>query len=138
MPELVSLGCGPRSTVASSLGMPIIAERRERYQNSATTQDLKCVVVSLDFSRVDNANEQDIKSSSTRVLCKSSGICTGMRRWSTVYSVLTAALLSLITGFTMGYSSPTLIELAKLKDPDLRFGSTLSDIYGVSLIMNRS
>ena len=133
MPELFSPGRGTINTELSIVEMPVIAERRERYQNSSTQQEINCVIVSLE-----NVNEQDIKNGSTGLvrksngICKSSGICTGMRGWSTIYSVLTAALLSLIGGFTMGFSSPTLIELAKLEDPELRFGNTLSDVFGVS------
>ena len=128
MNELVTSGRVTRNTELSSVEMiVVIAERREQYQNSAIQ---KCFFRQL--------NKQDLKKWSmglvrnSKGICNSSGICSGMRGWSTIYSVLTAALLSLIGGFTLGYSSPTLIELANLEDPELRFGNTLSDVFGVS------
>ena len=59
--------------------------------------------------------------------------CTGLRLQGVVYSLLTTAILSLLAGFTFSYSSPTLLELRQLEDPAFRFGSTLSDIFGVSI-----
>lgn len=68
------------------------------------------------------------------------GVCTAattapvkvpVRLWSMVYSVLTACFPSLLVGATLTFSSPTLVELTQLDDPDFRFGALLSDIFGV-------
>ena len=59
--------------------------------------------------------------------------CAGVRLWSTIYSVLTSAMLSFLVGITLAYSSPALLELTQLEHQDFRFGSTLSDIFGVSV-----
>ncbi len=66
--------------------------------------------------------------------CAVGEMCSsGERVWSTVYFALTTILLSLTAGISFSYSSPALLELAALDDPEFRFGSTLSDIFGVSL-----
>ena len=60
--------------------------------------------------------------------------CSGprMRLWTTLYSVLTACILSLLLGTTIAYASPALLELRELPDPDFRFNSTLLlDLFGV-------
>ena len=54
-----------------------------------------------------------------------------VRLWTVVFSVFTACFLSLLVGATLTYSSPVLVELTQLRDPDLRFNTLLSDIFGV-------
>lgn len=54
-----------------------------------------------------------------------------VRMWTVVYSVLTTCLLSLLVGASIAFSSPVLVELTQLQDPDFRFNTQLSDIFGV-------
>ena len=54
------------------------------------------------------------------------------RLWSVLYCVLTACVMSLMVGATLAFSSPVLLELTQLQDPQFRFNVRLSDIFGVS------
>lgn len=54
------------------------------------------------------------------------------RLWTVVYSVFTACLLALLLGATLSFSSPVLVELSRLDDPQFRFNTELSDVFGVS------
>ena len=54
------------------------------------------------------------------------------RPWSTIYSVMTAVMLSYVAGIAFGFSSPTLLELSLLDEEEKRFDSTISDIFGVT------
>ncbi len=54
-----------------------------------------------------------------------------VRLWSVVYSVLTTCLLALLIGATLSFSSPVLVELTQLEDPEFSFNTQLSDVFGV-------
>ena len=66
------------------------------------------------------------------VVVSASRWCAGVRMWSTLYSVMTASLLSFILGTTLAYSSPTILEFT---NPNNRyhFSTTISAIYVVSI-----
>ena len=66
------------------------------------------------------------------VVVSASRWCAGVRMWSTLYSVMTASLLSFILGTTLAYSSPTILEFT---NPNNRyhFSTTISAIYAVSI-----
>ena len=53
-------------------------------------------------------------------------------RGAAVYSVLTVCLASVLVGTTLAYSSPAVLELKQLQDPELKFSTHLSGIFGVS------
>jgi hypothetical protein len=54
--------------------------------------------------------------------------------WTVVYSVLTVCLASVLVGTTLAYSSPAVLELKQIEDPDLKFNTHLSGIFGVSSV----
>ena len=54
-----------------------------------------------------------------------------LRLWTVVYSVLTTCLLAILVGATIAFSSPAVLELKQLEDPELRFDILLLDIFGV-------
>ena len=60
-----------------------------------------------------------------------------LRWWVLLYSTITACLLALLVGTSLAFSSPVLLELTKLSDPDFRFSTRLSDIFGVSDFIKR-
>ena len=84
-----------------------------------------------------NSTCLELKRDETEIIAPESATvkcpCAGVRLWSTIYSVLTSAILSFLVGITLSYSSPALLELTQLENQDFRFGSTLSDIFGVSV-----
>ena len=55
-----------------------------------------------------------------------------LRLWTVVYSVLTTCLLALMVGTTISFSSPALLQLEQLDDPQLHLNTELSDLFGVS------
>ena len=55
-----------------------------------------------------------------------------VRLWSVFYSVLTTSLLSLLVGATLVFSSPVLVELTQLEDPEFRFNTLLSELFVVN------
>ena len=55
-----------------------------------------------------------------------------MRLWTVVCSVLATCLLTILVGATLAFSSPAVLQLKELEDPELRFNVQLSDIFGVS------
>ena len=55
-----------------------------------------------------------------------------VRLWTVVYSVLTTCLLAILVGATIAFSSPALLQLKELKDPNLRLDIQLLDLFGVS------
>ncbi len=54
-----------------------------------------------------------------------------LRFWSVLYSTITSCLLTLLVGATLAFSSPVLLELTQLSDPDFRFNTRLSNLFGV-------
>ena len=59
-------------------------------------------------------------------------VATPARLWTVVYPVLTVCLASVLIGNTIGFSSPALLELQQLEDPELQLNTELSDLFGVS------
>ena len=55
-----------------------------------------------------------------------------VRLWTVVYSVLTTCLLTILVGATIAFSSPALLQLKELKDPNLHLDIQLLDLFGVS------
>ena len=62
--------------------------------------------------------------------------CAGLRFRTVLPAVITASIMSVLGGTVLTYSSPTLLELRELPDPDLRFNTQLSEIFGVSYYYN--
>lgn len=57
------------------------------------------------------------------------------RLWTTVMSTLVVCIMSFMMGCTLGYSSPVLLELESQEDPELRFNSFLSGLFGASSLV---
>ncbi len=45
-------------------------------------------------------------------------------------------MMTFLGGLVNGFASPTLVELTHLEDERLRFNTTYSDIFGVSLTLH--
>ncbi len=56
-----------------------------------------------------------------------------VRIWTILLSIFTATAMTFIAGSINGFTSPALVELTQLQDEELKFDTTLSDIFGVSI-----
>lgn len=54
------------------------------------------------------------------------------RVWTSVLSTLVVSMMAFMLGCTLGYPSPVLLQLENAAEPELRFNSVLSGVFGVS------
>ncbi len=65
---------------------------------------------------------------------KKPGKCN-IRILALFHSIFTATAMAFLAGSVIGFASPTLVELTQLQDEELKFDTTLADIYGVSSVI---
>jgi uncharacterized membrane protein len=87
--------------------------------------EVKMAVVS------DAGEAPDRSPPAARISCATPGAKT--RLWTVLYCVLISCMMSLMVGATLSYSSPALLQLTRLEDPQFRFNVRLSSIFGVSV-----
>ncbi len=73
---------------------------------------------------------QDSATNPTKSCCRSI-CCSDLRLWTVLHAVLTACMMAFLVGITLTYSSPVLLELTQLRDPQFRFDTGLADLFGV-------
>ena len=81
-------------------------------------------------SLLNDESEQDKQNLSKGKFCG-----TRLRLRTVLFATLVSSILSFNLGSSLTFSSPALLELTQLQNPSFRFDTTLTNIFGVSLII---
>ena len=92
---------------------------------------------SLQSSVEDSTSQGSVQVTNKGIIGNLRAVCRGPQRiWSVLYASSVAVMISLLFGYSLGYSSPALAQLSsqsfEIGLSKVNFSSEMKDIFGVS------